>query len=208
MKCKLLIIIPLIFYSCNKFDSNVKNHFNKYILIEKYKDYEIESIKIYDTLTSKKNEINKLNVKLKNLKNNIVSLSNGIIYNSRQIQEIKIANIKTKSAIINGEIFTYKVYSIPNNIFAPSYSKGKSIDIQEKRNEIKYFTKNIKKFQNKINNLNNKKDQIKKQKNENIILIYSTVTLIGYDAKGENKLQYRVSQDKNGKIKTVSLLQK
>lgn len=203
LKQIFIIILAFVCYSCNDFESNIKSHFKKFILVGKYKEYKVESITKTDTLTVKKDELQKITNNINNLKNKIQEYRNGILINKRVIKEINEATVITKSAIVNGEQFTYKVYRRSNTFSSPSYNNGKEADINHEKEIIDFHKENILNASTKIADEKSKIPSIENENNSKILLISSEVIISGYNAYGEDKYRYKVKQDPQGKIKKV-----
>lgn len=198
-----IVAITFLLYSCNNFDSNINTHFKKFITVGKFKEYKIESITRKDTVTVKANELQKIRANIKNLKYRILECENGILINKGVINAITDSDVITKSAIINGQNFKYKIYSVPNAWSAPSYKYGKEADIKHEEEIIDFWKQEILQASKRLRDEELKIKIVEKENNSTILLISSEVIISGYTASGEDKHLYVVTHDATGKIKKV-----
>ncbi|MDY3443449.1 hypothetical protein PG616_01125 [Riemerella anatipestifer] len=203
MRGNIYMLFLFMIVSCNKFEKNINNHFNKFIFVDEYNEFKINNIKIIDTITITKNKVSKINFEILKLSNSIKDFEYAIDDKNKEINEIKIAKVVTKHSYVNGENFFYKTYSIPNHISEPLYENGKISDIKDREDYIESLRTLIVDTNSKIIKLKEERRKILEEGNNDIYSIVSNVRVLGYNADGEVVKTFQVTQDNEGKIKTV-----
>ncbi len=210
----LLICLFLFITSCsNNIDNKIKKHFNKFILINNYKDFKINSIKRVSgdtiTKTTKQQAIIFQNI-------NKLKESNRIIQHeiSKKQHEINVVKKGTATRIYGSNVFDWG-YKKQMGEYVALYSENIVFDTNNegRKNLFLRFTKELEDLRKDIytNNKSIKNDiekiKILNKNNDEIILeIRSTVYLKGYTASGQKIIMYRVRQDNNGNILLLTKL--
>lgn len=204
----LLLSLFLSAISCSKnIDSKIKKHFNKFILIDNYKDFEISSIKRMskDTIT---NTNKQQTIILKNVIR-LQEINRITKYEiTKKQHEINVVKNGREIKLYGSNAFDwgYKkqmgshVALYSDNIILDTNIEGRKNLIIRLNKELENLKKDISTNDNIIKNDFNKIKTLDKKKDKTILEIRSTVYLKGYTASGQKIIKYRVRQDSEGNI--------
>lgn len=199
----LSIFIYFMCFSCkDKFEKNLYQHFEKFIFIDKYEDYEIENVLIIDTLTEKKNDLNKVKRERVEILSNIQTLENAIEKN-----KVRINNVKYGKVWNIGGITYYGKNSqhigIYDGLEGDYDNIGKKGVIENLKQEIKKdsILKNDFLIRNDI--LQKYFRNIQKKEEGKILYIKTKVVIKGVKREGVNRVNFIVIQSPNGEIQRL-----
>ncbi|MFC6267363.1 hypothetical protein [Frigoriflavimonas asaccharolytica] len=208
----ILAILLLLLGGCSdKYERQINNHFNEFLLINDFKDYKIEKIEKKNLLKSQV-DINKIDLEIKENRKVIEFYSNKIETTKNQLQEV------TNGKQWNYEGINYYGYENPikktgNNTFDSAISElldfenlGRKKFGEKKDKAIKYMQSDILLLEKKIKIFEMEKDSISKHMDKTILFVNSIVTIKGMKATGLQRLRFQIIQYPNGEIKNVKKL--
>ncbi|SUX46574.1 hypothetical protein [Chryseobacterium indoltheticum] len=214
LSCIFLLLCLLVVVSCNgSIDNKIKKHFNKFILIDNYKDFEINSIKRIS-----KDTITNTNKQQAILFQNIIKLkeTNRIIQHeiSKKQHEINVVKNGREIKLYGSNVFDWghkkqignyvAVYS--DNIVFDTNIEGRKNLLLRLNREFDNLKKDISTNNKMIKDDFEKTKILDKKMDKTILEIRSTVYLKEYTASGQKIITYRVRQDPEGNILLLSKL--
>ncbi|REC43029.1 hypothetical protein [Chryseobacterium sp. 5_R23647] len=210
----LLLSIFLSAISCNRnIDSKIKKHFDKFILIDNYKDFEISSIKRIS-----KDTITNTNKQQAIIFSNIIKLKESNRITKYEIgkkqHEINVVKNGREKKLYESNVFDWghkkqmgnyvAIYS--DNIVFDTNIEGRKNLLLRLNKELENLKKDISTNNKIIKDDFEKIKTLDKKKEKTILEIRSTVYLKGYTASGQKIITYRVRQDSEGNILLLTKL--
>ena len=206
----LTLVICFLLISCSdKYERKINQHFRKFILKEKLKDYKIEKIK--RSITTFSQEQLKLTADQINRKKYQIGLyAKTVTQTKEDLDEIKKGSKRTFAGMTY--YATKNLFPTNNGFYNASAhenlfdlrNEGKEKIIENKINYINSQLSQITKIENEIKILQIKLDSIKENPNNSPKWINSIVTISGIEASGLKRINYFVVQYPDGVIKSVN----
>ncbi len=223
--CCFIALISLT--SCaDKYERSINKHFNKFILIDDLKDYEIAKIE--------RAYVTEANIKHKQVEEKINSIENSDRWNpipsfpnkykpiaivrfdksSYPLKMIKIEGKELALRMSSDDVrFTDEFSSAIYQGYRDWYVVTEMIPLSEKetnyrKNKIEIYNNQQKEIRNsldaKIYALKEELKNVKAIKNSNVVEIFSTVYVAGVTKTGKDEILYDVSQNIEGEIISVN----